>query len=195
MTDRSMAFATLALALAAAGLAGCGGGSTATLGGTVSGLPAGSTVTLQDNNGNELNVSTNGAYQFSGTYDGGSSYSVTVLDQPAGAVCSVDNATGTIGKSGGTVGNIDVTCAATSSLAGTLSGLNPGTAVTLSDGTVLLPLATNGAFAFPGTLATNSTYNVVVATQPVGETCTVVNGSGVWTGATTAAITVTCVAG
>jgi hypothetical protein len=65
--------------------------------------------------------------------------------------------------------------------------------VTLSDGGVLLPVATNGAFAFPGTVLPGTTYDIGVTTQPLVETCTVSNGSGpVGLSRTPPQVSVTC---
>jgi len=79
---------------------------------------------------------------------------------------------------GDPVNTVVINCADTTSVAGTVSGLRPGTSVTLSDGYVLLPIASSGAFAFPELLTPGTTYNVTVTTPPVGETCAVTNGSG-----------------
>ena len=79
-----------------------------TLSGTVSGLVAGTTVTLSNNGAALLPVTVNGAYGFPGTLAPGSAYAVTVSTQPVGRTCSVANATGTVGSS--TVLGVDVSC-------------------------------------------------------------------------------------
>src|SRR5690349_10860731 len=68
---------------AAACLAGCGGDTRASIGGNVSGLNAGQSVTLQDNHADTLAVSANGPFRFGTELDGGTSYSVTILTQPS----------------------------------------------------------------------------------------------------------------
>ena len=73
-----------------------------------------------------------------------------------------------------------------------MSGLAAGTAVTLSNGTVLLPIATNGPFPFPGTIVAGTAYDVTVAVQPVGQTCAVTNGTGTFGTGTVTNIAVTC---
>ena len=50
-------------ALAVWGLSGCGGGNS-TIGGTISGLASGSSVTLQDNGADSLTVTANGSFSF-----------------------------------------------------------------------------------------------------------------------------------
>ncbi len=49
-----------------------------TVGGTLTGLPAGDTVTLQDNGADNLTLSTNGTFTFPTALPDGQSYSVTV---------------------------------------------------------------------------------------------------------------------
>jgi hypothetical protein len=79
------------------------------VGGTLTGLPAGDTVTLQDNGGDNLTLSTNGTFTFPTALPNGQSYSVTVsrtggyIYQPV-----VANGSGTI--SGANVTNVAVQC-------------------------------------------------------------------------------------
>ena len=82
--------------------------SGSTLFGAVSNLAAGASLVLSNNGAALLPVSVNGAYGFPGTLAQGSAYSVAVLTQPACQICSVANATGTIGANS-SVG-VDVTC-------------------------------------------------------------------------------------
>lgn len=182
-----------ALAVATAlSLSGCGGGGKAGVGGTLSGLSDAQSVTAQDNGGDTLTLTANGGFRFGTELDSGANYNVTILTQPVNGFCQVANATGQIDTNGDLVSNVAIACIATNSVGGTVSGLTPGTAVTLSNGTVLVPVATNGAFAFPGTLPAGTSYEVTVATQPAGLSCVVLGGVGsVATGSATA-ITVTC---
>ena len=174
-------------------LAACGGGD-ATVGGTVSGLPASASVVLQNNGADNLTVSTNGNFTFSKSVESDKTYSVTVLTQPTGANCAVasGSGSGTIDANGTNVSGVAVTC--TVSLTGTLFGLAPGASVTLSNAGVTLPLAVNGAFAFPGGMAAGTAYRVTVSTQPLGgQTCTVTSGgSGTIVSGTPTAVVVTC---
>jgi hypothetical protein len=78
------------------------------LGGTLSGLNAGASVTLKNNNnGDSLTLSANGSFQFSIFVSQGDSYTVVVTSQPAGQTCTVANGVGTLNA---TVTNIHVTC-------------------------------------------------------------------------------------
>ncbi len=52
-----------------------------TVGGTLTGLPAGDTVTLQDNGGDDLTLSTNGTFTFPTALPNGQTYSVTVTER------------------------------------------------------------------------------------------------------------------
>jgi len=91
------------------GLAACGGGGGSsplyTIGGSVSGLTG--TVVLQNNGGNNLSVSANGAFTFPTAVDSASAYAVTVLTQPLGPSCVVKNGSGT---ASGDVTGVSVAC-------------------------------------------------------------------------------------
>ncbi|AKU95962.1 PUTATIVE HEMAGGLUTININ-RELATED Protein [Labilithrix luteola] len=77
------------------------------VGGTVSGLAAGSVV-LQVNGGGDVTVNANGSFDFASRLVDGSSYEVTVLKNPTGQFCAVTGATGTV--TGGAVNNVSVAC-------------------------------------------------------------------------------------
>ena len=77
------------------------------IGGTVSGLSG--TVVLQDNGGDTLSVSSNGAFSFATPMPSGSAYSVTVANNPTGQTCTIANGSGTVGT--GNVTTVAVTCA------------------------------------------------------------------------------------
>lgn len=87
---------SLLVLAAAACLAACGGDTRASIGGDVSGLNAGQSVTLQDNHADTLAVSANGPFRFGTELDGGTSYSVTILTQPNGQICEVANGAGSV---------------------------------------------------------------------------------------------------
>jgi hypothetical protein len=173
-------------------LAACGGTDETINGDTLSGLNTGASVVLQNNSADNLALTTNGSFHFADFLIGAGTYNVTILTQPAGRVCTVTNGSGTSNASAGEVDIVAVTCVTTSSVAGTVSGLAAGTNITLSSGSELLPIAANGTFAFPGTLATGTGYVVTVATQPEGETCTVSNGTGIVEANVAIPIAVTC---
>jgi hypothetical protein len=97
-------------------LAGCSsqadlGGEAQPVGGQLQGLTPGETVTLQDNLGDNLALSSNGSFTFPTAVASGTKYSVTVLNAPSSPVaqtCSVSNASGTVGAS--PVASVAVDC-------------------------------------------------------------------------------------
>lgn len=181
------------LTLVVSGLAACGGADVASIGGTLSGLSSGNTVVLQNKLSNDLTLSSNGSFTFSNKLDALESYDITVRTQPAGQTCSVSNGSGKITILGATIRNVTVTCTVTSSLSGVVSGLASGRSLTLSNAGVLLPIANNGSFVFPASLAVGATYNLTVSTQPVGQSCSVSGGSGTVVANTPINATVTCI--
>jgi hypothetical protein len=72
--------------------------NTYTVGGAVSGLFATNSVTLQNNNGDDLTVDANGNFTFATVLEDGSTYSVTVLTQPETIIqtCTVINGDSTL---------------------------------------------------------------------------------------------------
>ena len=81
---------------------GCGGGgdragvntANTTIGGSVSGLV--NPMVLQNNGGDNLNLTADGSFTFSTKIGAGSLYAVTVFTQPAGQTCIVSKGTGTV---------------------------------------------------------------------------------------------------
>ena len=164
-------------------------GGTYTVGGTVSGLSG--TVVLQDNGGDNLSLSANGSFTFATALAGGAAYSVTVLTNPPGQICTVANGSGAIAS--GNVTNVAVTCgsSATYTVGGTVSGLS-GTVVLQDNGGDNLSLSANGSFTFATALTNGATYNVTVLTNPSGQICTVANGSGAIASGNVTNVAVTC---
>ena len=168
------------MAAGAAAAANWSGGSatssaTYTVGGSVSGLSG--TVVLQDNGGDNLSLSANGAFTFATALAGGTAYNVTVKTNPAGESCTVSNSSGTIASAN--ITNVTVSCAnvPTYTVGGSVSGLS-GTVVLQDNGGDNLSLSANGAFTFATALAGGTAYTVTVKTNPAGESCTVSNSSG-----------------
>lgn len=82
---------------------------TYTIGGTVSGLSTGTSVTLLNNGGDAVTVNADGSFQFATALAQGAAYAATVGTRPAGENCTVTNGSGTVGTAN--VTNIAVTCA------------------------------------------------------------------------------------
>lgn len=183
-TGRLLAwFCTLLLA---ALLAGCGGGgsdsgaTTYSVGGTISGLDG--TLVLQNNGGDNLSRSTNGAFTFGTRLPAGSAHAVTVLSQPAGQICQVTNGAGTVGTAN--VTSIQVACADVA-VGGNNASLS---ALTLSTGTLAPAFAAN-QLAYTSTQAFQvSSLQVTPTAQAAGATLTV-NGTAVTSGQASPAIT------
>jgi hypothetical protein len=186
--DRTSRCTALGIALV---LAGCGGGN-AQIGGTVSGLASGAMLTLQDSDGDTLAIAANGSFTFATELGADSAYDVTVVAQPLGESCTVTNGEGSVDEMADSVSNVAVSCVATASVLGVVSGLAPGATVTLSDGAQVLSVTVNGAFAFPGLLAPGTAYAVTITTQPAGQACVIADGTGFVSGAPPIPVEVTC---
>ncbi|MFZ5698125.1 MAG: hypothetical protein ACOY9J_05305 [Pseudomonadota bacterium] len=181
-------------------LSACSGGSssgqstanTYTLGGQLTGLSG--SVVLRNGTSN-LIVPSSSNFAFPQALPDGSSDNVTILTQPAGQVCTLSNATGTV--AGAAVTNISITCVTNTYAIGfTISGLLgpdvPENSVVLANnGSDNKTVANNGSDSFTNRIPYGSTYNVTVVTQPAGRTCVVLNGSGIAT-ANVTDIQITC---
>lgn len=165
------------------------------VGGTVTGL-AGSGLVLRNNGGNDLTINSNGSFNFGTSVPSGATYSVSIATQPTSPtqVCTLSNATGTVGD--GPVTNIGVSCVTVQfTVGGTVSDLIGGDLVLQNNGTDSLSIAANGAFTFPTSLPTGTPFNVTVLTQPTVplQACAVTNGSGTVGSANITTVSVSCV--
>jgi hypothetical protein len=174
---------------------------TATIGGQLTGLATGASVILQDNGGDSLTLTANGAFTFKTPVTGPTdAYAVTVNTQPTSPnqICTVTSGSGTASAN---VTNVAVNCVLSYTIGGTLTGL-VGTGFKLQDqdGTILetLPITAatgNQAFTFVDFVPTGSTYNVTISAQPTLPTQTCVVSPGTGTGTATANVTsvvITC---
>jgi hypothetical protein len=195
--NRLAVFTQLSISLIA--VVGCGGSrststapATYTVGGTVTGL-TGAGLVLQDNGGNNLTVSANAAsFTFTTAVANGGAYSITVLTQPAGQSCAVNNGSGT---STANVTTVSVACIQAYTIGGSVLGLS-GTGLVLQDnGGNNLTMSANAAsyaFTFYGSIPSGgASYSITVLSNPAGQTCTVANGTGTAT-ANVANVNVTC---
>jgi len=167
---------------------------TATIGGNVSGLQ-GTGLKLQDNGGDTLTITANGAFTFTTPVTGPTdAYAVTVLDQPTNPlqICTVTNGSGTATAN---VTNVAVSCVLAYTIGGTVTGL-VGTGLILENSdTEQLPITANGAFTFVNPVPTGYAYTVTIFAQPTGpaQTCVITTGTG--SGTATANVTtvaITC---
>jgi uncharacterized repeat protein (TIGR03803 family) len=81
-----------------------------TIGGSVTGLPSGSSLTLLDNGGDALTVTGNGSFTFPTSLASGAAYAVTIGTQPSGATCTVSGGSATVGSAN--ITTVAVNCAA-----------------------------------------------------------------------------------
>lgn len=162
------------------------------IGGTVSDLTTGESVSLANNGANPLSVSANGAFKFPTLIAKNGSYNVTVATQPKGQVCSVSNGIGSNLVS--SVVDVRVACAtSTYTISGSVSGLAGTAKLQLEDnGADTLNLSANGPFSFAAPVNYNGVYAVTAIFQPTGATCTVSKGSGAGVTAAVTNVTVTC---
>ena len=160
------------------------------VGGTVTGLGAGKTVTLTLNGSTDL-AATTSSFQFPTVFTTGQLYSVVIKTQPAGQTCSISNNSGTIAITD--VTDVAVNCLNNITIGGNLSGLNAGIPITLTlNGGSDLVRSTNGAFTFATTVPDTLAFSVVIKAQPVGQLCSVTNGNAIAAGNMTN-VTVSCV--
>lgn len=164
------------------------------IGGTVSGL-SGSGLVLRLNGAGDLAVSSNGRFSFETPLNSGTAYAVTVSTQPTNPaqVCTVANGTGTAGSAD--VTNIRVTCAGnTFPIGGGVTGLLGSGLVLRNNGGDDLAVSANGSFTFNTRLATGSSYQVTVRTQPSNpaQACTVAGGQGTVGSAAITSVVVSC---
>jgi len=175
----SLAFALL--------LGSCGGSnsSSATVGGSVNGLAAGTsvTLTLQLTGGPSVTMSSNSSFTFSGSLASTNGYNVTVSKQPTGQTCVVTYGSGTIDYAGDSVTDVKVTCADNVPIGVSVSGLTTSNPVTfnvaLQDDPELQNTANtsfpvsataDGTYEFPVLLPLGTVYTVTVADQPTSPT-------------------------
>jgi hypothetical protein len=141
--------------------------NTYAVGGSVSGLVSGTEVVLQNNGGDDLAVSTNGAFKFTTELLNASNYEVRVLTQPTrpNQTCTVTSGTGTIPEADFTA--VKVTCIpVTYTIGGKVSGLPAGDQVVLrNNGGDYLTVNANGTFTFVKPLDDGSAYKVEVYRQ------------------------------
>jgi 6-phosphogluconolactonase (cycloisomerase 2 family) len=165
-----------------------------TLGGTVSGL-AGTGLVLHNNGGENLAISTNGAFTFDTPIVSGAPYAVSVLTQPSSLpqTCVVTNAAGTVASAN--VTHVNVTCTTSHfTVGGTVSGLAGTGLVLRNNGGDDVAISANGVFNFTTSIVSGAPYAVTLLTQPSSptQTCVVTNGNGTVGSANVTNVTVTC---
>jgi hypothetical protein len=172
------------------------------IGGNVNGV-AGTGLVLQDNKGDNLAVTTNGAFAFKTQLATGSAYAVTVLTQPSSPAqtCTVS---GGSGSATADVTSVVINCpAVTYSIGGKVVGLlgkqpTPPNNAPLTDNSFQLLnnggdnriITENGPFQFATPVNINGQYNLSEISGPStqNEDCTLWNYKGTATGNVTSII-------
>jgi hypothetical protein len=166
--------------------------SSFTVSGTLSGLLAGRSLVVQDNGSNSTTVSASGSFSFSSAVPSGTNYAVTIMTQPAGQSCAVSSGSGMIGAAN--VTNVSINCSDnTYNVAVKVTGVNASGLVLENNGADNLTVAANGTFNFNTPVPSGTAYAVSVLSQPLGESCTVSNGSGTIIASNVSNATVSCV--
>jgi hypothetical protein len=148
------------------------------------------TLVVQDSKSDQLTFTTNTTQTFATSYASGSTYTVTVLTQPAGQTCTLSsNASGTI------TSNITVTATCSASLptiSVSVTGLS-GTMVMQDDQGATLTFTSNTTQTFSNTYASGATYTIYITSQPTAESCIPTYSTGTITSSLT--IDATCATG
>jgi len=168
------------------------------VGGTVTGLPSGGSVTITNTSDSDaLTISQNGSFTFPSLVANLAAYNVSVTGHSNNTLCSLANASGNV--SGANVTNVTVTCVAqnTYTVGGTVNGLPSGGILVLSEGdaaSTSLTLNAPGVFTFSPGLPDQATYHVTVTSSPSNYNCAVVatGASGTIAAANVTSVTVNC---
>lgn len=122
------------------------------LGGTLSNLASGQTITLLNNGANPLYPINDGPFNFFGYVSDGDAYDVTIGTQPTGQTCTVTNGSGIVPIGG--VNTIGVNCVT----AGTVTTFAGSSAAGQNDGQ-----GTTASFSSPQGVAADANGNLYVA--------------------------------
>lgn len=118
---------------------------------------------------------------------------VTNYDYQRGVTVFIGAAAPTVTPVAAQFSNQIVLPAIAYSVGGSISGLGTSNSVVLQDnGGDNLSIGSNGSFIFATALTPGSSYSVTVLTQPLGQTCSVSNGSGTMPNANVNNISVIC---
>lgn len=182
----------LAALLLTLGLAACGGKATYDVSGTITGLNNNGLVLT---NGGDTVTPGAGAtsFTFAKRIDYGTSYDITVTQNPAHMSCGVSGGTGTAGH------YVSIQALVTCSqnvytLGGAISGLTTDGLVLINGNVQTTVLKDATTFVMSGSVADGATYGISVFTQPTGLKCVVQPGTGTGTmgGANVTTVQIAC---
>jgi hypothetical protein len=167
--------------------------------GKITGLVAGTKITLKNNDSDTLSVDDMLAgypsFTFATKIASGGSYQVLASSQPDPQLCKVSRGRGAITNAN--IVDVGVECKQGYKLGGSVSGIGKGGNIvlqnsngdelTLSDADPSFP-----NFSMPVRAWQGDAYAVTIKTQASGRTCTVTNGAGTMPGADVSDIRVSC---
>lgn len=158
-----------------------------TVGGSVSGLANGNTLTLSmDDTGENLVVQSNNLFEFIEPLQDGTTYNVTVLNMPTSPnqTCTISNGSGTI--TGSNVSDILINCEINQYfIGGYVLDIIPDNYMVLQNNFKdNLIITEEGAFVFTTPLDDESDFEVSIQYQPDDpiQTCEIINNSGTLNG-------------
>ena len=167
---------------------------THSIGGTVTGLRQGDTLVLLNNDNESIKINADGAFRFLTGAVASSSYRVIVQQPPANKICTVFKGTG-VGVNA-PVTDIEVVCSEKRfTVGGVIAGLKVGKLVILlnnSDTNDALFIETNGVFTFLNPIAYDGGYSITITGQPIGQHCSVTDGTGIGVRKNIETVKVTC---
>jgi cysteine-rich repeat protein len=175
---------------------------TYTVGGQV--LALNGSVTLTLGGGRDLTLTSNSdpddpanrpavPFIMPGLFHTGDAYSLGVLTQPTGQICSVSGGSGTIGSASVTSVSVQCVDRARYGVSVSVSGLSGSLQLALN-GNAQPAITANGSSVLPERVIEGISYQVTVATQPANQTCLIDNGGGV-ASASMPVVSVNCYAG
>ena len=165
-----------------------------TVSGTASGVVGAGLVLTIDGIG-DVGVTANGAFAFAKPVPSGTSYAVKVKSQPSvpTQTCVLGNESGTIVDAA--VSNVTLACTTDRfAIGGAVTGL-AGKGLVLEDNAGDdYPVAADGTFTFPTTVASGDTYAVTVKQQPtdLSQSCVVTRDTGKVAATAITDVAVTC---
>ena len=160
--------------------------------GTLTGLGDNDEIVLQNNSGDNLSVSQNGAFAFDAQLEEDSLYGVTVLSNSRGQNCDVNNGSGTVSQSH--VTNIEVNCSdlPTYTIGGVVSGLSGSLELTNGNSDTIQTSA-NGSYNFSGERYSGESFSVSISSSPASQICSISNASGTISDANIDNVNVACI--
>ncbi|MCW7503002.1 LamG-like jellyroll fold domain-containing protein [Leptospira paudalimensis] len=142
-----------------------------TLGGAVSGLRSGTSVTLTNGN-DSITITADGNFTFPTRLTSGQSYDVGLTTNGVGITCSLTNGKGVAQNS--QITNVSVTCgigAGFYEVGVNVSGIS-GSISVQNNAAETLTISSNGLTKFSTLQLTGSNYAVTITSQPAGTVCT-----------------------